>query len=181
VIDQAYFEYVEDPDYADGVADYLEAGRRVLVLRTFSKIYGLAGLRIGYGVGPEEVVRELAKVRRAFDIGMTAQAAALASLADRDELARRRAANTAGRTQLEEIVRSFEIEPAGPAVANFVYFETGRDARELFEQLLREGVIVRPLAGFGAPEAVRVSVGTSEENEFFRAALGQVLLSASKT
>jgi histidinol-phosphate aminotransferase len=180
VIDQAYFEYVEEPDYVDGVVDYFRAGRPVLVLRTFSKIYGLAGLRVGYGVGPEEVVREVGKVRRAFDISVTAQVAALASLSDPEELARRRAANTAGRMQLEQILRSSGLAPVGPAVANFVYAETGRDGRELFESLLREGVIVRPLGAFGAPEAVRVTVGTPEDHEFLRAALGHVLLGASK-
>jgi histidinol-phosphate aminotransferase len=178
VVDQAYFEYIAEPDYADAIADYFRAGRRVVVLRTFSKIYGLAGLRIGYGVGPAEVVTELGKVRRAFDIGMTAQAAALASLADADELEQRRRANAAGRAQLEEILRANGLEPAAPAVANFLYLETGREARELFEHLLREGVIVRPLAGFGAPEAVRISVGTPEENELFGEALGRVLVAA---
>src|SRR5438309_1057981 len=84
VLDQAYFEYIDDPDYADGVEEYLKAGHRVVVLRTFSKIYGLAGLRVGYGVGPAEVVTAAGKVRRAFDIATTGQLAALASLGDEE-------------------------------------------------------------------------------------------------
>ena len=93
VLDQAYFEYVDDPDYADGIEEYVKAGRRAIVLRTFSKIFGLAGLRVGYGVGPAELVTAIGKVRRAFDITSPAQVAALASLGApgaKDELERRR-------------------------------------------------------------------------------------------
>jgi histidinol-phosphate aminotransferase len=179
VLDQAYLEYIDDPEYPDGVVEYFRRGRRVIVLRTFSKIYGLAGLRVGYGVGPAEVVKELAKVRRAFDVAATAQAAALASLGDEAELDRRRRANAAGRAQIEEILRSHGLEPAGPAVANFVYAETAGDCRVLFDQLLRQGVIIRPCTGFGSPEGIRVTVGTTEENELFAAALANVLLGAS--
>src|SRR5438445_382901 len=179
VLDQAYFEYIEDRDYVDGVEEYVKAGRRVIVLRTFSKIYGLAGLRVGYGVGPAEVVTEIGKVRRAFDVATTAQAGALASLGDEEELERRRAANAEGRARLEQILRSHGFEPAGPAVANFVYAETGGDCRVLFHQLLRQGVIIRPCTGFGAAGAIRVTVGTPEEHELLDAALGRVLVAAS--
>ena len=92
VLDEAYFEYVEDPDYPDGIEEHLKRGRRVLVLRTFSKIYGLAGLRVGYGVGPAEVVTAIRKVQNAFDVTQPAQDAALASLGDDAEIARRRRA-----------------------------------------------------------------------------------------
>ena len=178
VLDQAYFEYIDDPDYADGIEEVFKEGRRVVVLRTFSKIYGLAGLRVGYGVAPEDVVVATSKVRRAFDVTATAQAAAVASIGQADELARRRAANAAGRAQLEEALRGHGLEPAGSALGNFVFVDVG-DGRALFERLLREGVIVRPLASFGAPEAIRVSVGTEDENAFFATALGHVLSSVS--
>jgi histidinol-phosphate aminotransferase len=178
VLDQAYFEYIDDPDYADGIEEYFKAGRRLVVLRTFSKIYGLAGLRVGYGVAPADVVAATSKVRRAFDVSATAQAAALASIGDDAELARRRTLNTAGRTQLEAALRGNGLEPAGPALGNFLYAEVG-DGRALFDELLRQGVIVRPLAGFGAPEAIRVSVGTPEENAIFADALGHVLSGVS--
>ena len=177
-LDQAYFEYIDDPDYADGIEEVFKEGRRVVVLRTFSKIYGLAGLRVGYGVAPEDVVVATSKVRRAFDDTATAPAAAVASIGQADELARRRAANAAGRAQLEEALRGHGLEPAGPALGNFVFVDVG-DGRALFERLLREGVIVRPLASFGAPEAIRVSVGTEDENAFFATALGHVLSSVS--
>ena len=177
VLDQAYFEYVDDPDYADGIEEYVKAGRRVVVLRTFSKIFGLAGLRVGYGVGPEGVVTAIGKVRRAFDITAPAQIAAIASLrapGAQAELERRRRFNTEGRPAIERALRDHGFDPVGPAVANFVFAEVGGDSRPLFEQLLREGVIVRPTAGFGAPGAIRVSVGTPEENAFFAEALGRV-------
>jgi histidinol-phosphate aminotransferase len=178
VVDQAYFEYIDDPDYPDAIAEHHAKGRRVLVLRTFSKIYGLAGLRVGYAVAPAEVVTAIGKVRRAFDLTTQAQEAALASLGADDELARRRSANRAGRTELEQILRRHGFEPAGPAVANFLYADVGGDAQALFDALLREGVIVRPLAGFGAPDAIRVTVGTPDEHVLLDEALGRVKTSA---
>jgi histidinol-phosphate aminotransferase len=177
VLDQAYFEYIDDPDYADGIELFRE-GRRLVVLRTFSKIYGLAGLRVGWGVAPADVVAATSKVRRAFEITSLAQVAALASLDDPEELARRRALNAAGRELLADMLRSHGLEPAWPAHGNFLFAEVG-DGREMFERLLGEGVIVRPLAGFGAPGAIRVSVGTPEEAELFGSALGHVLSGAS--
>jgi histidinol-phosphate aminotransferase len=171
VLDQAYFEYIDDPDYPDGIEEYLKAGRRVVVLRTFSKIFGLAGLRVGYGTGPAEIATAIGKVRRAFDVSTSAQAAALASLDSPNEIERRRRANAEQRGEVERILRENGLEPAGPAVANFVYAEVGEDAGPLFDALLRQGVIVRPLAGFGAPGAIRVTVGTAEENAFLAEAL----------
>jgi len=175
VIDQAYFEYIDDPDYGDAVEEYLKPGRRVVVLRTFSKIYGLAGLRVGYAVGPADVCAAMAKLRRPFDVSTTAQVAALASLDDVEEIARRRAVNTEGLVRLAATLREHGLEPAPGAVGNFVYVDVGDSAGALYDRLLHAGVIVRPLQGFGAPTAIRVSVGTPEENEFFADALGRVL------
>jgi histidinol-phosphate aminotransferase len=174
VLDQAYLEYVAETEYPDGIEEYFKAGRRVVVLRTFSKIYGLAGLRVGYGVGPTSVAAAVAKVRRAFDLSAAAQAAALASLDDDAELARRARLNAEGRAFLERTLRDHGLEPAGRAVANFLYADVGGDARIVFDDLLRLGVIVRPLAGFGAPTAIRVTVGTPEENELFAEALARL-------
>ena len=173
VIDQAYFEYIEAPDYPDAI-DYLKAGRRVVVLRTFSKIYGLAGLRVGYALASAPVVSAIGKVRRAFDVSHQAQAAAVASMGNEAEVERRRRANAEGRPQLEEILRRHGLDPAGPAVANFLYTEIGEDSRPFFERLLRQGVIVRPLHGFGAPGAVRITVGTPDEHAFLDEALRRV-------
>jgi histidinol-phosphate aminotransferase len=177
VVDQAYFEYIDRPDYPDAVERYLQHGRRVVVLRTFSKIYGLAGLRIGYAVGSETVCAALAKVRRPFDLTSPAQAAALASIDGAEEIERRRQVNTTGLALLDAVVREHGFKPV-ESVGNFVYVETGSDANILFDQLLHQGVIVRPLAGFGSTTAIRVSVGTPDELAFFAEALGRVLATA---
>ena len=178
VLDQAYFEYIDDPEYADGI-EYFRQGHRVLVVRTFSKIYGLAGLRVGWGVGSSAVVAAVGKVRRAFDVNTQAQIAAVASLDDDAEVDRRRRVNAQERQHVVEILERHGFECAGPAVANFVYAESGEeDARPLFEALLRAGVIVRPLEGFGAPSAIRVTVGSPEDNAALDEALGRVRAAA---
>jgi histidinol-phosphate aminotransferase len=179
VLDQAYFEYIDDPDYPDGIEDYFKSGRRIIVLRTFSKIYGLAGLRVGYGVGPAELVTALGKTRRAFDLTTPAQEAALASLDATDELGRRRKLNVEGRRELERILRDAGYKVAGPAVGNFLFVDLGEDAQPLFDALLHQGVIVRPLAGFGAPQAIRVTVGTQDEHAFLAKALARVRTAAA--
>ena len=170
VLDQAYFEYVEDPEYPDAIADYFHRGHRVLVLRTFSKIFGLAGLRVGYGIGPEDVITAIGKVRRAFDVTSAGQEAALASLGDDAEIARRRVANRQAMVLLHGVLGEHGLEPAGPAVANFVFARVG-DAEGLDEALLRRGVIARPLRSFGAPDALRITAGTPEEIAFLGEAL----------
>ena len=169
VLDEAYFEYVESEGYPDGIEESVKTGRRALVLRTFSKIYG---------VGPAEVVEAIGKVRNAFDINQTAQDAARASLGNAAEIARRRRETAEERSRLEEACTGLGLTVASPPVANFVYVETGEDSRAVFDRLLREGAIVRPLGPFGADDAIRVTVGTREENEFFAAALERVLQGA---
>lgn len=180
VVDQAYFEYIDEPGYCDAVETYLKAGHNVIVLRTFSKIYGLAGLRVGYGVGPEAVVAEVGKVRRAFDLTTPGQEAALASLGDVAELERRRAGNVQAMAELVRIVRAHGFEPAGPAVANFVYVDVGEDAAALYERLLHQGVIVRPLHAFGAVDAIRITAGTPEEHGLLDTALSDVVGDAER-
>jgi histidinol-phosphate aminotransferase len=174
VLDQAYFEYVDDPDYPDAIEEYAKAGRRVLVLRTFSKIYGLAGLRVGYGVGPAEVVTAIGKVRRAFDVTTAGQEAALASIGARSEIERRRSLNREAMTLLVEALRRAGFEPVEPAVANFVFVEVD-DAAGLNDALLRRGVIVRPMGSFGAPNALRISAGTPDEISYLSETLDTVL------
>ena len=177
VVDQAYFEYIDRDDYPDAVERYLKAGHRVAVLRTFSKIYGLAGLRVGYAVSSPHICAAMAKVRRPFDLTTPAQVAAIASIGDDAELARRRAVNNDGLAKLDAVLREHGFD-AVSSVGNFVYVDTGGDANDLFNRLLHEGMIVRPLAGFGSPTAIRVSVGTPEELDLFAAALGRVLARA---
>src|SRR5438477_167954 len=151
VIDQAYFEYIDRPDYPDAVEAYAKGGRPVVVLRTFSKIYGLAGLRVGYAVAPRDVVAAMTKTRRPFDVTSPAQAAALASLDDPSEIERRRALNASGLAELARTLGEQGFAPVPGAVGNFLYVEIGEDAPRVYDALLHEGVIVRPLAGFGAP------------------------------
>jgi histidinol-phosphate aminotransferase len=179
VLDQAYFEYIDDRDYPDGIGEYFKSGRRVMVLRTFSKIYGLAGLRVGYGVGPADFVTALGKTRRAFDLTTPAQEAALASLGSPRELERRRKLNVEGRAELEGILRNAGYNVAGPAAGNFLFVDLGEDAQLHFEALLQQGVIVRPLAGFGAPQAIRVTVGTPEDHAFLAEALMRLRTTAA--
>lgn len=176
VLDEAYAEYIDTSDYPDGIEEYFRTGHRVCVLRTFSKIYGLAGLRVGYGVMPDEVVTAIRKVQNAFDVTQPAQDAALASLGDPAEVVRRRAANTRARAALVSGLEAQGLAPAGPAVANFVFVDTGlADSTPLFDALLHSGVVVRPLSGFGAPGAIRITVGTDEETAVLLAALPAAL------
>jgi histidinol-phosphate aminotransferase len=164
VLDEAYFEYVRNDEYPNGIEDFYKAGRKVVVLRTFSKIYGLAGLRVGFAIAPREIVDAVEKVRNAFDVTSLAQAAALASLEESHLVTERGDANIAG---LDKLTASFlEIGLlVVPSVTNFVCVEVGVDTNELYDKLLDEGVIVRPLAPFGMSNALRVTVGTPEENE----------------
>jgi histidinol-phosphate aminotransferase len=178
VVDQAYFEYVEHPDYPDAIEEYAKRGHRIVVLRTFSKIYGLAGFRVGYGVGPRELVAGVHKVQRAFDVTSAAQEAALASLGDAEELARRRAVNRDAMAELERVLRADGHEPVGPALGNFLFVEVGEDAEALNAALLRQGVIVRPMGAFGAPTALRITAGTPDEIAFFAEALSAVRAAA---
>ncbi len=173
VIDEAYTEYVDDPDYPDALQEHLLQGRRVLVLRTFSKIYGLAGLRVGWAAMPADVAAALTKVKNAFDLSQPAQDAAVASLGEERELARRRDETRAGRERLAAGLSELGLEPL-PAVANFVAVRVG-DGAAIASQLERRGVIVRPLGGFGDPASVRISVGLPDEIELALRELGSVL------
>ena len=177
VVDEAYFEYLDDPELPNAIEEAATRGFRVLALRTFSKIYGLAGLRIGYGVGPAEVIAAIRKVQRAFDVTTPAHVAALASLDAPEELARRRAANRDSMAELERVLRAQGLDPLGPAAANFFFVDIGTDAAGLNDELLRRGVIVRPMGSFGAPAALRISAGSREEIAF----LGEQLAAALAT
>ena len=172
VADDAYAEYVEDPEYPDTIR---ERGDRVpvLSLRTFSKLYGLAGLRIGYGVAAAPVIDALDRIRQPFNVNALALAGARAALDDEEHVRRTLAANRAGMAFLVEAFRALGLAHV-PSAANFVLVRVGDGAR-VYEALLRRGVIVRPMAVYGFPEHVRVTVGTEAENARFVAALRAVL------
>lgn len=165
ILDEAYFEYArDDPRYPDSMHYRYD---NVITLRTFSKCYGLAGLRIGYGFAHGELIRNLLKVKLPFDPGTPAQAAAIGALSDAEFLHRTLELNARGVRQLTQAFRGMGLHVVDSS-ANFVMvvLESPDRAEELTEQLLRQGVIVRPLRAFGLPQCVRISTGTDDGNEF---------------
>ena len=173
VIDEAYFEYVSEPDYPNAV-QWLGEFPNLLVTRTFSKAYGLAALRIGYGVSQAPLADILNRVRQPFNVNSFALAAALAALADQDHLAAIVRANRAGMQQLVAGLRALRLDFI-PSVGNFVAVDVRRDAGRVYEQLLREGVIVRPVENYAMPGYLRISIGLEEENRRALEALERVL------
>jgi histidinol-phosphate aminotransferase len=173
VVDQAYQEYVDEPGYPDCMP-WIARYPNLIVTRTFSKAYALAGLRVGYAVSRPEVADLLNRVRHPFNVNNVALAAAEAALADDDHLARGVALNRAGLALL-----AGELDRMGlahiPSVGNFISVRVGGPAAPVYEGLLREGVIVRPVENYGMPEHLRVSVGLESENRRFLAALEKVL------
>ncbi len=172
VVDQAYHEYVTADDYPDAVDD-VKRGRNVMVLRTFSKVYGLAGLRVGYGIASKDVVATVNRVRSPFNTSSLAQAAALAALGDEEWVRRSREHNLREREYLQGELAARRIRFT-PSVANFVLVEFDRDVQALFLEFQKLGVIVRPVGGPGLVNCARVSVGTHDENERFLAALDRM-------
>jgi histidinol-phosphate aminotransferase len=160
LVDEAYADYARRPDFPDAIA-WLRRRPGTIVLRTFSKINGLAGLRIGYGVADAEIAGYLQRARQPFNVSRLAEVAALAALEDVEHADRSKRMNAEGIRYLTRELRGLGLE-VWPSDANFLLVRTGAGA---YESLLREGVIVRPLAGFGLPDCVRVTVGVPEENE----------------
>jgi histidinol-phosphate aminotransferase len=172
VVDEAYFEYVDKPGYPDASA-WLQRFPNLIVTRTFSKAYGLAGLRVGYALSHPEVADLLNRVRHPFNVNMVAQAAALAALDDSEYLQHVVQRNREGMQQLLAGFGSLGL-PYIESAGNFVALQTGRGLQR-YEALLQRGVIVRPLANYGMPDHLRVTVGRADENARLLAALEQVL------
>ena len=172
IVDEAYFEYVREDAYPDSLR-YHAQGRPILTLRTFSKLYGLAGLRIGYGVGSPELIALMQRVRQPFNVNAPAQWAALAALDDVEHVERSLQANREGIDYLEKQFSRLGLEFV-PSQANFILVRVGR-GQQVFQQLLKQGVIVRPTGGYRFPEHVRVTVGTMEENKKFIGALERII------
>lgn len=173
VLDEAYTQYVEEPDFPDGttlIADH----PNLLVTRTFSKIFGLAGLRVGYGVGSAELVSMVSRVRHPFNVNMLALAAAEAALGDEDFIKRSVEVNRDGLKQLKTGFAELDLGHI-PSVGNFVCVELDRPGAEVYEALLREGVIVRPVANYQLPNHLRVTVGTESDNARLLEAMKKVL------
>ena len=174
ILDEAYFEYAKDtPDYPDSMHYRYD---NVITLRTFSKIYGLAGIRIGYGFAHDALIGNLLKVKLPFEPSTLAQAAAIGALHDSAFVQRSLDINRKGLDQLTRALGELGVR-AVPSRANFlmIVLENEHDVNFIFQQLLRRGVIVRPLGAFGLPNCIRISVGTEEENQILLAQLQQVL------
>lgn len=172
VVDEAYFEYVTDADYPDSLS-YSGEARALLTLRTFSKLYGLAGLRIGYGIGPKGPIDLMHRVRQPFNVNAAAQWAALAAIEDRDHVQRSLAVNREGMDYLEEEIAKLGLEQI-PSQANFILVRVG-DGERVYNEFLRRGVIVRPMGAYDFPEHIRVTIGTSEENSRFISELRAII------
>ncbi len=178
VIDEAYFEYANNPDA--GAADYPDAMQwldefpNLVVTRTFSKAFGLAGLRVGYSISSPVIADLMNRIRPPFNVSTPAQIAALAVLDDAPYLQQSLAVNVAGASQLIAGFTTLGLDYI-PSIANFICVEVGDDARVVYDALLKKGVIVRPVANYGMPRHLRVSIGTEPENHRFFSALSQVL------
>ena len=170
VVDEAYYEYVSAPDYADSMKHF-RAGRNVLILRTFSKIYGLAGLRIGYGIAKKEILTDMNRLREPFNTNAIAQKAAFAALRDKVHVTHSRTINDEGKQYLYQELKTLGISCV-PTEANFIYVPM-EDSLTLYNRLLKKGVIIRPMG----PKAIRVTIGLPEENRRFIEALKEVISS----
>jgi histidinol-phosphate aminotransferase len=177
ILDEAYFEYVERVDYSRSL-ELFRCDDRLLVLRTFSKVHGLAGLRIGYAIGSLPLITALNRIRLPYNLSSVGQAAALAALKDSAHIRRSIETNRAGRRQLAEGLKSLGVRSI-PSVTNFILAEFGYDTAALCGRLAQAGVMVRPMAWMGFPQAIRVSIGTHEENDCFLSGLSHVLSGAA--
>jgi histidinol-phosphate aminotransferase len=173
VIDEAYYEYAAGPDHVDGIAEHVERRPNVGVLRTFSKIYGLAALRVGYFVGPPGTAAALRNIRHYYDVSELANVAALASLDEPGELERRRLANLSGRARLEDGIDTLGLERF-PSHTNFVAVQVP-DAAAVAKRLLTMGIAVRSLEDVDAPNLLRITVGSTHEVDHLLAALPEAM------
>ncbi|MDH5485570.1 MAG: histidinol-phosphate transaminase [Gammaproteobacteria bacterium] len=173
VLDEAYYEYMPDDLKPDSDA-LLKRFANLLVTRTFSKIYGLAGLRVGYSISHPDVADILNRVRQPFNVNLVAQVAAVAALDDDAHLQQSIAMNNAGLMQLSTGFKKLDLETI-PSIANFISVHLGREAAPVYEGLLREGIIVRPVANYNLPQHLRITVGTDEQNTRVLTALEKIL------
>ena len=179
VLDEAYFEYVQRPDYSRSV-ELVRAGRNLLVLRTFSKVHGLAGIRLGYGLGHPDLIECLQRIRSPFNASSLAQVAGMAALDDHEHIERSVESN---RREMKFLTGELTLMGVRytPSAGNFLLVDTGRDCEEDFIRLLHEGVIVRPMKLYGFPTSLRVTAGRHEENEKFLEALQRVLTTSGRS
>lgn len=173
VFDGAYSHYAKAEDYTNGL-EFVEQGYPIIVLHTFSKIYGLAGVRIGYGVASQEIVKDILKVKEPFNVNTIAQVAATAAIADEKHVNDSQAMNENGRNQMYEAFSKLGIHYI-ESMSNFVLVHIGPNAKHVYEQLMAKGIIVRYGGIWGLTEHLRISVGTTEENEILLETIGSII------
>ncbi|MEH7013964.1 histidinol-phosphate transaminase [Neobacillus niacini] len=174
VFDSAYSHFATNEDYTNGL-EYVRSGYPIVVLQTFSKIYGLAGLRVGFGAAPENIIQSIVRVKEPFNVNSLAQAAAAAAIMDVEHVEKSKQVNTAGREQLYKAFRELGLLYT-ESMSNFILVNFGPDAMEIYQQLLTQGVIVRYGDTWGMPQHLRISVGTVEENTILIEAISSILL-----
>jgi len=178
VLDEAYYEFAEHFSRLRGIEyshaiDWVKQGRKVVVLRTFSKAHGLAGIRVGYGVGPADLMSDVERRRTIYSVSVVAQAAAVAALGDQTHIQKTLENNARQVERLIDGMAALGYQVA-PTWANFLYCELEEDAARVALRMQRQGVMIRPLDAWGAPTAIRVTIGTPEQNDLFLAALKKV-------
>ncbi|MDD4178812.1 MAG: histidinol-phosphate transaminase [Candidatus Margulisbacteria bacterium] len=171
VVDEAYAEYVESKEFPDTIK-FVKEGKNVVVLRTFSKFYGLAGLRIGYGLAKKELIAPMFRTKMPFNVNRLAQVGALAALGDKEFLDKTYKTNVEGKNFLYPELDRLGLDYK-KTESNFIFINLKKSADECFLAMMKKGIIIRPLTSFGFPEAIRVSIGTKEQNEKFIAALNK--------
>lgn len=178
VIDEAYYEYVQAENYPQTIP-LLERFNNIIITRTFSKVHGLAALRIGYGIANPQIINNLNRVKEPFNVNSLAQVGANASLQDEEHLVNSIATNEQGKAYLYKELEKLNLDYI-PTEANFLMINMGRDTKYLFEEMLKKGIIVRAGNVFNMPNYIRLTVGTMEENQSFITALKEVLAGESR-
>ena len=173
VIDEAYYEYINDPQYPDSFK-YFKEGKNIIILRTFSKIYGLAGARLGYGLAKQEVISNLMKLRISFNVNRISQMAGIAALDDHEHAKRGREINEAGKKYLYDAYKKLGLFYL-PSYANFIFVDFAKDSQIIFEALQNKGIITRTIEQYGFPNALRITIGTEEQNKRLIKALKEIL------
>jgi histidinol-phosphate aminotransferase len=173
IMDEAYYEYIDNPNYPDSFK-YLKEGKNILILRTFSKIYGLAGVRLGYGIARKEIIASLAKLRISFNVNRLSQIAGMAALDDHEHMKKSKAVNDAGKEYLYEAYKKLGLFYL-PTYGNFIFVDFAGDSQIIFEALQKKGIITRTIKEYGFPNALRITIGTEEQNRKLIRALEEIL------
>ncbi len=173
IMDEAYYEYIDDPHYPDSLA-YLRQGKNILILRTFSKVYGLAGMRLGYGIAAKQIIADLSKLRISFNVNRLSQIAGMAALDDKEHIRKAKAVNEAGKKYLYDAYNKLGLFYL-PTYANFIYVDFAKDSQLVFEALQKHGIITRTIKEYGFANALRITIGTEEQNQKLINVLRKVL------